>query len=107
MRATFHPIKEMQFQVVSDILLALAACFSVATIQAAGNPDAFTIVGAIIATLIVMLEAREKRRSWLKTSTLVLGSLFTGAVAPGWIMWTWFRETAPHAPWQAWAGLGF
>jgi len=86
---------------------ALTAVITLAAIQAAANPDAFAIVGAMLGTIIIFLEAREKGRSWLKTGSSVIGSAFCGTVLPGALLWFFVPEFAAKAHWQIWAGAGF
>lgn len=92
----------------SPILAAMLTAFvTLGTIQAAPNPDAFAIVGAMLGTIIIFLEAREKGRSWLKTASSVIGSAFCGATIPGGLLWWFAPDFAAKAHWQIWAGAGF
>lgn len=85
----------------------VTAAVTLGAIQAAANPDAFAIVGAMLGTIIIFLEAREKGRSWLKTGSSVIGSAFCGAVLPGALLWFFYPDFAAKAHWQIWAGAGF
>lgn len=89
------------------IASALTALFALGAIQAAANPDAYAVIGAMLGTVIIFLEAREKGRSWLKTASSVVGSAFCGAVLPGALLWWLAPEFAAKANWQIWAGTGF
>ena len=92
----------------SPILATMFTAFiTLVTIQAAPNPDAFAVIGAMLGTIIIFLEAREKGRSWLKTATSVIGSAFCGTVLPGGLLWWFVPEFASKAHWQIWAGAGF
>jgi len=94
----------MSFPVIAS---ALTAIMTLVTIQAAPDPDAFAIIGAMLGTVIIFLEAREKGRTWLKTATSVIGSAFCGAVLPGGLLWWFAPDFAAKAHWQIWVGAGF
>lgn len=92
----------------SPILAVIATVTAtLGAIEAAANPDAFAIIGAMLGTIIIFLEAREKGRSWLKTASSVIGSAFCGAVLPGAVLWNVAPVFAGNANWQIWAGAGF
>ncbi len=92
----------------SPVLAAFAtAAVTLGAIQAAANPDAYAVIGSMLATVIIFLEAREKGRSWLKTATSVIGSAFCGSVLPGGLLWWLVPDFAGKAHWQIWAGAGF
>lgn len=107
MEAAYQKSRPMQYQLCSEIATFLTASIALIVVQVAGNPDAFTAVGAMLATAIIFLEARDKKRSWLKTGSNVIGSFFCGAVVPGGFLWWKFPEFAVSARWQIWAGAGF
>ncbi len=105
MNATqYHYTPSMSSPVVAATLTAGA---TLGTVQAAASPDAYAIIGAMLGTIIIFLEAREKGRSWLKTGSSVIGSAFCGAVLPGGLLWWLAPEFAKKAHWQIWAGTGF
>jgi hypothetical protein len=88
-------------------LLATGASCVVAVTQARFDPDMVAVLGAMLATVVAVLEARKKDRSMGHTVSVLIASAFVGSVLPGGVMWTWWPERVPALSWHVWAALGF
>ncbi len=91
-----------------DILLAAAGVVAtIAAVQVPTSADMVAVLGAMLATVIAVLDARKKDRSLGNTVAVVIGSAFVGSVAPGACFYTAFPDLAAKFTWHMWATLGF
>ncbi len=76
------------------------------------NPDsgdAYAVLGAIIASILALIEARKKDRELGHTLSVFLGSASMGSIVPGLVyhaaVWRgWVpRDSQQLMPWQVWA----
>jgi predicted membrane protein len=77
-----------------------------------GAADAYAVLGAMIGSIMALVEARKKDRSIAHTLSVFLGSASMGAFLPGiayqmgiWRGWL-SVESLPYITWQAWAAAG-
>ncbi len=89
------------------IVAALASIVTIAASMTPSPPDMVAAIGAMLATVIAVLEARKKDRSLGNTVGVILGSAVTGSVTPGIVLWNFFPSIAERLTWHAWAGSGF
>lgn len=75
-------------------------------------PDIYAILGAIVAAIMALIEARLKDRSVSHTLGVFLGTVSVGAIMPGllfqiarWKGWV-AADTLQYVTWHAWAGAG-
>ncbi len=95
---------------VSDIATSVALPAMAALLAALSGPDtrdAWAMTGAMLGTVIAVIEARKKDRSLASTISVVIASAFTGTVAPGAVVALWFPEFSDKINWQIWSGCGF
>jgi len=97
----------MNIQCASEVVLAAAATVTVAAIQTPDTTDMVAVLGALLATVIAVVEARKKDRTLGNTVCVVIGSSFTGGVVPGAVMIGFYPELAARLTWHGWAVLGF
>lgn len=100
-------IDKHQLGEASITVLATASTAVIAVVRSELNPDIVAALGAMLAAVIAMIEARKKDRSLGHTISVLIASAFVGCVVPGAAIWTWLPEAAPKLPWQAWAACGF
>lgn len=93
---------------IEPVLIGLAGVGSsvVAVIQSRFDPDIVAVIGAFIAAIIAVVEAREKNRDMLHLICVFLASMGVGSALPGACVWTWAPASAPTLAWQVWALLG-
>jgi len=100
--------------VVVSMLTLPVASIVIAEAPAAAN-DICAVLGALIASVLTLVEARKKDRTIGHTISVFLGTASVGAFLPGIIvqvalMQGWLpEESVKHIGWQAWAmgGLVF
>lgn len=69
--------------------------------------DILSIVGAVLATFITVIDARKRDQSRANTISVIIGSSVVGSLAPGAIFYTCWPAVAARFTWHVWAGLGF
>lgn len=87
--------------------LATAMVSVVTVAQAKVNPDMVAVLGAMLAAVISVIDARKKDRTTGHTISVLIASAFAGSVIPGAAMWFFFPEKVTTLSWHAWAALGF
>lgn len=97
--------------VISALLTLPAAGVVIANAPAANN-DICAVLGALIASVLTLIEARKKDRSISHTISVFLGTASVGAFLPGiavqiaslrgWIA----EDTATSLTWQVWSFAG-
>ncbi len=112
-----EPPTAMPVTVAIASLPVLATLLSIPVVAVVvKNPesaDAWSVVGAIFAAVITLIDARKKDKDLGLTVSAFMGSSITGALAPGivytWGVWRgwWTHELAERLTWHAWAGAGF
>jgi predicted membrane protein len=93
-------------EIVSTLSLPAMAAV-VAALSGPDTRDAWAMTGAMLGTVIAVLEARKKDRSLASTVTVVIASAFSGAVAPGLVVANWFPQFAERMTWHLWSASGF
>ncbi len=88
-----------------DALIAAAGAILLAAAPTP-NGDMVAAAGAMLGTVIVVLEAREKQRPLLSTAVLLFGSAGCGIIFPGLLMFNVWPDIASHLSWHAWGALG-
>ena len=94
---------------IGDLVTTISLPAVAAVVAAMAGPaprDSWAAVGAMLGTVVAVLEARKKDRSLASTVTVVITSAVSGAVAPGAVVLNWFPQYA-NISWHVWAGLGF
>lgn len=79
---------------------------AVAVIQSRFDPDIVAVLGAILAAVVSVMEARKKDRSLGHTVSVFLCCSGFGSVLPGSVMWTFFADRIPAVSWHGWALMG-
>lgn len=93
---------------VIDLILASAAGVVAAVVRNIPMAnDIVAVIGAILATVIVILEARKKDRTLANTITLFIGSSLIGSITPGALFYNVWPERAESFTWHIWISLGF
>lgn len=76
------------------------------------SSDAYTVLGAVLASIVALIEARKKDRELSHTISVFLGSAAMGSFLPGIFyqiaLWRqWLTESTTHfLTWQVWAFAG-
>lgn len=96
----------MGFCFTTFILLSGVASMAtvVASMQVEGR-DTFCIVGAVLASVVVVLGMQGRTRR--EIVSCLLSSSFVGAILPGLVVHFLWPEQFSKLTWHAWAGLGF
>lgn len=92
------------------IEFSLAAIASGVAFLAGTTPisnDILSIVGAVLATFITVIDARKRDQSRANTISVIIGSSVVGSLAPGALCYTFWPALAAHFTWHVWASLGF
>jgi predicted membrane protein len=86
---------------------------AVIAVRAPGVDDIYAVLGAVVASILAVMESLQKRRDYFHAVSTFLGSGFVGAFAPGpvyhllahlkWIP----ADAAMFGLWQTWAIAGF
>lgn len=95
------------FTEAATFILSLGASAVVAVGQSPMNPDIVAVLGAMLAAVLAVLEARKKDRTLGHTVSVLIASAFVGSVLPGAIVWTWWPDRVAVMSWHVWAGMGF
>ncbi len=72
-----------------------------------GPKDMYAVIGAMLATVIAILEARKQDRSFANTVCVFIGSSFIGGILPGVMFLNIWPERALTFTWHVWAFIGF
>jgi F0F1-type ATP synthase assembly protein I len=102
MQIPTHPMAE-----TATGILALGASAVVTVVQSRFDPDIVAVLGAMLAAVIAVIEARKSDRSMPHTVAVLIASAFIGAVLPGAIIWSWWPDKVANMSWHLWAALGF
>lgn len=92
---------------------ALSLPAAALVIDAPRQADMYSVLGAILASLIALIEARYKGRDLRPAMTNFLACAAAGSFAPklaflACFQWGWVSADAPLArAWEAWAAAGF
>jgi hypothetical protein len=100
MQPSSHVLESLTYAVAS------IGASTVAIVQARFDPDIVSVLGAILAAVVAVMEARKKDRSLSHTVSVFLCSSGFGAVLPGGMMWTFFPDRVPNISWHLWALMG-
>lgn len=100
------PLKEFSLTVFAAAFLPLGSSILAAATTPTAN-DAWAAVGAALATLIAVAEARKKDRSTWHLACVIIGSWFTGATWPAIMVHLWYPDHFAVLSWQVWAMGGF
>jgi predicted membrane protein len=86
---------------------------AVIVVKGPGVDDIYAVLGAVVASILAVMESLQKRRDYFHAVSMFLGSGFVGAFAPGpvyhllshlkWIP----ADAAMFGLWQTWAIAGF
>lgn len=87
-------------------LIASAGASLVAIVQSRFDPDIVSVLGAMLASVLAVMEARKKDRALGQTASVFLASAGFGSVLPGSIMWTVWPDKVPMLSWHVWALMG-
>lgn len=91
-----------------DCIITLAAGVTAVVVNLTpGGNDMVAVLGAMLATVIAVLEARKKDRNLGNTVCVVIGSSFIGSIAPGALFFNAWPHLAERFTWHVWAALGF
>ena len=110
-----HPMPLVTAAISLPVLAMFLGTASAAiVIEQPTTADSYPILGAILASVIVLMEARYKNRPFLPSVANFLGSSAAGALfpAPAYYVltqWGWINpnEHLWARTWQAWAAAGF
>lgn len=69
--------------------------------------DMVAVIGAMLATVIAVLDARKRDRTLGNTVSVVIGSAVVGSIAPGAVLWNIWPQFAATMSWHVWAAMGF
>jgi predicted membrane protein len=101
-----------------SLILPMIAAMSLPTVavivvKGPGVDDIYAVLGAVVASILAVMESLQKRRDYFHAVSMFLGSGFVGAFAPGpvyhllahlkWIP----ADAAMFGLWQTWAIAGF
>lgn len=96
------------------IAMVLSTASAAIVIEHPSSDDSYSILGAILASIIVLMEARSKSRPFLPSVANFIGSSAAGSIFPtiGYyilIQWGWINPEKHlwTRTWQAWAAAGF
>lgn len=78
-----------------------------ATLQSPGTADTWAAVGAGLATVIVVADARKKDHSTWHLACVVVSSWFVGSTGPAVLMQLFAGPVQPILSWHAWSMAGF
>lgn len=100
---------------ILPVILAAMSLPTVAVIavKGPGVDDIYAVLGAIIASILAVMEALQKRRDYFHAVSTFLGSAVIGAFAPGPVyhllayMKVIPENAAVFGLWQTWAIAGF
>jgi hypothetical protein len=101
-----------------SLLLPLIAAMSLPTVAIAAvkgpaTDDIYAVIGAVIASILAVMDAMQKKRDHFQVASNFLGSAVIGAFAPGILFHTfsYMKIIEPNAQvwmlWQTWAFCGF
>ena len=94
--------------ILADVVLTFAAGTVAVIVGAApSTTDIVAVLGAMLATVIAVLDARKRDSSITNTISVILGSAFVGSVAPGALFYNFWPDLAERFTWHVWSGLGF
>lgn len=96
------------------LAMILAVPAAAVVIEQPNASDAYAILGAILASVITLMEARYKSRPFLPSVANFLGSAAAGSFFPAigyfiLMQWGWISPEKHlwARTWQAWAAAGF
>ncbi len=69
------------------------------------NPDIAAVLGAVLASVIAVIDARKKDKSTGHTVSVLIASGFLGGMLPGALLPLKWPDIV--LPWQAWSSIGF
>jgi hypothetical protein len=100
---------------ILPVILAAMSLPTVAVIAVKGPivDDIYAVLGAIVASILAVMESLQKRRDYFNAVSTFLGSAVVGAFAPGVVYHTlsymkWIpADAAVFGLWQTWAISGF
>jgi hypothetical protein len=96
------------------LAMILSTASAAIVIEQPATADLYPILGAILASVIVLMEARYKNRPFLPSVANFIGSSAAGSFIPAPVyylltQWGWIspEEHLWTRTWQAWAAAGF
>jgi hypothetical protein len=96
------------------LAMILSTATAAIVIEHPSSDDSYSILGAILASIIVLMEARSKNRPFLPSVANFLGTSAAGSICPtiGYyilVQWGWISPDKHlwTRTWQAWAAAGF
>jgi len=87
--------------------------FAVIAVKGPGVDDIYAVLGAVVASILAVMESLQKRRDYFHAVSTFLGSAVVGAFAPGPVYYLlahlkWIpADAAMFGLWQTWAIAGF
>jgi len=93
--------------VIDCILATITGIVAFAFATVPGAFDVVAVIGAMLATVIAVLDARKRDCSPANTVSVILGSSFVGSMLPGVLFCNVWPELAARFTWHVWASLGF
>lgn len=106
---------DMPLLSAASSLPVLAALFSIpmiaVVIKHPAADDAYSIIGALLAAIVSLIDARKKDKELGHTVAVFLVSAFIGMSAPGLVyhgmIWKGWIQPLEVSVWQLWAMAGF
>ena len=96
------------------LAMILSTASAAIVIEHPSSDDAYSILGAILASVIVLMEARSKNRPFLPSVANFIGTSAAGSICPtiGYyilVQWGWISPEKHlwARTWHAWAAAGF
>ena len=97
--------------VIDCILATITGLVAVAVGTSPGTQpvayDIVAVIGAMLATVIAVLDARKRDSTPANTVIVILGSSCVGSMLPGVLFCNVWPELATRFTWHIWAALGF
>lgn len=98
----------MNFYIATETVVTFAAtAVTVIALQTPVSADVAAVLGALLATYIAVVDARQNDRSTTNFFSVLLSSIAVGGIAPGVIFYTWFPDFASRLTWHTWSAAGF
>jgi len=92
---------------IDCILAAITGVVAFAVGNSPGAYDIVAVIGAMLATVIAVLDARKRDSTPANTVSVILGSSFVGSMLPGVLFLNVWPTLAARFTWHVWASLGF
>lgn len=102
------------FSILPVLLAAMSLpTLTVAAVRGPAADDIYAVMGAVLAAILALMDAVQKRRDHFHAASTFLGSSVIGALAPGPVYQLLVhmafipKETSLFNLWQTWAIAGF